>query len=87
MILLRVVMELLLPHAELSSGFTFFESFREPTMSDPDAGLSRLAKFTTAGLAGIMGWVVIHPFNTLAVRMNLANYTKVSNVPSLLSHN
>lgn len=44
-------------------------------MSDDD--LSRLAKFTTAGLAGILGWIVVHPFNTLAVRMNLANYTHV----------
>jgi len=29
-------------------------------------------KFATAGLGGIMGWVVVHPFNTAAVRMNLA---------------
>jgi solute carrier family 25 oxoglutarate transporter 11 len=41
-----------------------------------DADLSTLAKFTTAGLAGIFGWIVVHPFNTLAVRMNLANYTQ-----------
>ena len=29
-------------------------------------------KFFTAGLAGCMGWGVVHPFNTCAVRMNLA---------------
>lgn len=40
-------------------------------MSDKD--LSLLAKFTTAGLAGIGGWIVVHPFNTVAVRMNLAS--------------
>eukprot|EP00629_Pelagomonadales_sp_RCC1024_P005150 CAMPEP_0119282282 /NCGR_PEP_ID=MMETSP1329-20130426/26399_1 /TAXON_ID=114041 /ORGANISM="Genus nov. species nov., Strain RCC1024" /LENGTH=85 /DNA_ID=CAMNT_0007282931 /DNA_START=178 /DNA_END=432 /DNA_ORIENTATION=+ len=29
-------------------------------------------KFGTAGLGGILGWIVVHPFNTAAVRMNLA---------------
>jgi solute carrier family 25 oxoglutarate transporter 11 len=29
--------------------------------------------FATAGLGGLIGWVVIHPFNTLAIRMNLAS--------------
>ena len=28
-------------------------------------------KFATAGLGGVMGWVVVHPFNTCAIRMNL----------------
>jgi len=32
-------------------------------------------KFGTAGLGGIMGWWVVHPFNTAAVRMNLAAAT------------
>ena len=32
-----------------------------------------LVNFATSGLGGMMGWVVIHPVNTLAVRMNLAN--------------
>jgi len=31
-----------------------------------------LVNFATAGLGGIMGWCVVHPFNTVAVRMNLA---------------
>ena len=30
-------------------------------------------KFATAGIAGNMAWCVIHPCNTLAVRMNLAS--------------
>jgi len=38
-------------------------------------------KFGSAGLGGIMGWMVVHPFNTAAVRMNLASgqpgYVKV----------
>jgi len=29
--------------------------------------------FGTSGLGGILGWIVVHPFNTLAVRMNLAS--------------
>merc|ERR1719487_1429005 len=28
--------------------------------------------FTTSGIGGIAGWLVIHPVNTLGVRMNLA---------------
>mmetsp|Transcript_32508 Transcript_32508/g.44634 ORF Transcript_32508/g.44634 Transcript_32508/m.44634 type:complete len:303 (-) Transcript_32508:47-955(-) len=27
--------------------------------------------FATAGLAGVGGWIIVHPFNTLGVRMNL----------------
>lgn len=29
--------------------------------------------FVTAGLGGCIGWVVVHPFNTLAIRINLAS--------------
>jgi solute carrier family 25 oxoglutarate transporter 11 len=32
---------------------------------------STLFNFFTAGLAGCAGWVVVHPFNSLALRMNL----------------
>jgi solute carrier family 25 oxoglutarate transporter 11 len=28
--------------------------------------------FGTSGLGGVIGWIFIHPFNTLAIRMNLA---------------
>lgn len=31
--------------------------------------------FGTAGLGGCMGWAVVHPFNTAAVRSNLASAT------------
>ncbi|KNC86198.1 hypothetical protein SARC_01675 [Sphaeroforma arctica JP610] len=34
--------------------------------------LPKWVTFSTAGLGGIGGWIVVHPFNTLAVRMNLA---------------
>jgi hypothetical protein len=28
-------------------------------------------KFITGGLGGIMAWIIVHPSNTLATRMNL----------------
>mmetsp|Transcript_26534 Transcript_26534/g.26785 ORF Transcript_26534/g.26785 Transcript_26534/m.26785 type:complete len:316 (+) Transcript_26534:63-1010(+) len=41
--------------------------------------LSRTAlSFLTAGLGGCIGWVAIHPLNTLAVRMNLASTSSLS---------
>jgi len=33
---------------------------------------STLVNFATSGLGGLIGWVFIHPFNTVAIRMNLA---------------
>ncbi|KAL1511027.1 hypothetical protein AB1Y20_005852 [Prymnesium parvum] len=33
--------------------------------------LSKSVIFGTSGLGGVLGWGIIHPFNTLAVRMNL----------------
>ncbi|VEU36218.1 unnamed protein product [Pseudo-nitzschia multistriata] len=38
-----------------------------------DAPLPKSVIFGTAGLGGCMGWVVVHPFNTAAVRANLAS--------------
>ena len=35
-------------------------------------GVPRAVKFATAGVGGVFGWVVVPPFNTAAVRMNLA---------------
>jgi solute carrier family 25 (mitochondrial oxoglutarate transporter), member 11 len=34
---------------------------------------TKFVSFFTAGLGGCLGWVVVHPFNTLAIRMNLAS--------------
>ena len=36
------------------------------------AGLSKPVIFATSGLGGVAGWCVVHPFNTVAIRMNLA---------------
>lgn len=40
--------------------------------------------FLTGGLGGIMGWLVVHPFNTCAIRMNLASSSGVANKLSFL---
>ena len=37
------------------------------------ADIPTSVKFGTAGLGGIGGWICVHPFNTLSVRMNLAS--------------
>ena len=36
------------------------------------AELPKSVVFATSGLGGVLGWVVVHPFNTLTVRMSLA---------------
>lgn len=35
--------------------------------------LSASVNFATAGAGGLIGWAVVHPFNTLGIRMNLAS--------------
>lgn len=35
-------------------------------------------KFGTAGSAGVLGWMVVHPFNTCAVRINLSGVKDVT---------
>jgi hypothetical protein len=40
-------------------------------MADTQKPLSKGVIFSTSGLGGVLGWIVVHPFNTLAVRMNL----------------
>ena len=46
--------------------------------------VSKALSFSTAGLGGIMGWICVHPANTLAVRMNLnvMNAAPGSKLPS-----
>ena len=36
------------------------------------ANLPKSVIFASSGLGGVLGWCVVHPFNTVAVRMNLA---------------
>ena len=49
------------------------ESASGAVVGSPAPELPTSVKFATAGLGGILGWIVVHPANTLAVRMNLAN--------------
>ena len=42
-----------------------------PPKASPPA-LSKPVVFATSGLGGMIGWVLVHPANTCAVRMNLA---------------
>lgn len=44
--------------------------------------LPSYVNFSTAGLGGIAGWCVVHPFNTAAVRMNLVSLTSPSSTPA-----
>eukprot|EP01061_Rhynchopus_euleeides_P045696 TRINITY_DN8341_c0_g1_i1.p2 TRINITY_DN8341_c0_g1~~TRINITY_DN8341_c0_g1_i1.p2 ORF type:complete len:311 (+),score=116.95 TRINITY_DN8341_c0_g1_i1:157-1089(+) len=44
----------------------------------PPQPLTRGVSFGTAGLGGVIAWVMVHPFNTLAVRMSLAQGEKKS---------
>ena len=41
-----------------------------PAKEEP---LSKSIIFGTSGLGGVLGWICVHPFNTLAVRMNLSS--------------
>jgi len=40
-------------------------------MATAEKPLSKGVIFGTSGLGGVLGWIAVHPFNTLAVRMNL----------------
>jgi len=48
--------------------------------------LNKPTIFATSGLGGIAGWLIVHPFNTLAVRMNLLTMKATGeSVPSFFS--
>lgn len=48
--------------------------------------LPQWANFTTAGMGGLIGWAVVHPFNTVGVRMNLATASGNSKPLSFLPY-
>jgi solute carrier family 25 oxoglutarate transporter 11 len=41
--------------------------------TSPGDAVPKSVIFATAGIGGCGGWAVVHPFNTLAVRSNLAS--------------
>lgn len=38
-----------------------------------DSAIPKSVTFLTAGLGGMLGWCIVHPANTLAVRQNLSS--------------
>lgn len=53
-----------------------------------EAPIPSYVNFATAGMGGLIGWAVIHPFNTIGIRMNLASATggqKLAFVPYFVS--
>lgn len=42
--------------------------------------------FTTAGMGGLFGWAIVHPFNTVGIRMNLATASGNSKPLSFLPY-
>ncbi|KAL7469814.1 hypothetical protein ACHAXS_010077 [Conticribra weissflogii] len=44
-----------------------------PAAKAAPAPLPKPIIFATSGLGGMIGWAIVHPFNTIAVRMNLAS--------------
>lgn len=51
------------------------------TTAKPAYVPSKFSNFATAGLGGCIGWVFVHPFNTLAIRMNLASQSASGEAP------
>ena len=46
--------------------------------SAPGDALTKPVIFATSGAGGVLGWLVVHPLNTLAVRMNLSKLAQPS---------
>ena len=57
-------------------GASVLEATKSGTPIPAAKPLSKAVVFTTSGLGGILGWMVIHPVNTVAVRMNISGTTK-----------
>ncbi|RYH32035.1 hypothetical protein EON65_01385 [archaeon] len=53
-------------------------------MADQKASKNQITpavSFATAGLGGLIGWIGVHPFNTLSIRMNLAGASGGTGAP------
>jgi len=42
-------------------------------MATSAADMPKPVLFATSGFGGMLGWMIVHPFNTIAIRMNLAS--------------
>ena len=54
-------------------------------MSSPPKSLTSFQTFSSAGLGGVLGWIVVHPCNTAAVKMSLASMSGVAEKQSFLT--
>lgn len=50
---------------------TIYNRYLATSETKPAASLNKSVVFATSGLGGCLGWAMIHPANTLAVRMSL----------------
>jgi solute carrier family 25 oxoglutarate transporter 11 len=46
---------------------------KKPVAMSPGKVLTPTQTFASAGLGGVLGWIIVHPFNTAAVKMSLAS--------------
>jgi Mitochondrial carrier protein len=53
----------------------------------PSSTPSKTVVFVTSGLGGVLGWAMIHPFNTIAVRMNLAPKGEIFSISNMIKQN
>jgi solute carrier family 25 (mitochondrial oxoglutarate transporter), member 11 len=51
-------------------------------MSQSTSKPSVFTNFATAGLGGMIGWCFVHPFNTVAIRLNLASSSGLNSASS-----
>jgi solute carrier family 25 (mitochondrial oxoglutarate transporter), member 11 len=47
--------------------------------------LTMIESFTTSGLGGMLGWAIVHPCNTVAVRMNLTPKGQVFSLSKMIN--
>lgn len=48
---------------------------------------SKTVVFVTSGLGGVLGWAIVHPFNTIAVRMNLTPKGEIFSLSNMIKQN
>jgi len=58
---------------------------KEQAPAEPQQ-LSRVVTFATAGLGGVLGWICIHPCNTVAIRMNLNSMGNPEKMPNFFNY-
>ena len=60
----------------------FYLERGKPVATSPGKALTPVQTFASAGLGGVFGWIIVHPFNTAAVKMSLASMSGNTEVKS-----